>query len=273
MKISFISDLHLEFQNYPHSFGKEQGGDILILAGDITSAGLWIHNRTDPEARSQRKFFEKYITPLSKQYDKTFMVMGNHEHYKSNFQETKGVLDAGFDSIGLDITVFDNNSFDYNGWTFIGCTLWSDFNNHNPIAMENARLGMNDYRLIGVETGPWNRTSFPIYPQFTYEKHQQSRAYIDAISANKDNVFVFTHMAPSFKSLNTEHCGNGLDYAYASDMSEFILDRPQIKYWVHGHTHMSVDYMIGDCRVLSNQRGYYGEKCYFEYKGLAHIEV
>lgn len=26
--------------------------------------------------------------------------------------------------------------------------------------------------------------------------------------------------------------------------------------WVHGHTHMSVDYMVGSCRVVSNPRGY-----------------
>jgi hypothetical protein len=44
---------------------------------------------------------------------------------------------------------------------------------------------------------------------------------------------------------------------YVSDLDDLIFDNPQIKYWSHGHTHESVDYMIGDCRVVCNPRGYY----------------
>jgi hypothetical protein len=35
-----------------------------------------------------------------------------------------------------------------------------------------------------------------------------------------------------------------------------MLDRPGIKLWTHGHTHEDFDYMIGDCRVVCNPRGY-----------------
>jgi hypothetical protein len=45
---------------------------------------------------------------------------------------------------------------------------------------------------------------------------------------------------------------------YHSDLSEFILDRPAIKLWTHGHTHEEFDYMIGDTRVVCNPRGYIG---------------
>ena len=44
--------------------------------------------------------------------------------------------------------------------------------------------------------------------------------------------------------------------AYSSDLNDFILDNPQIKYWTHGHTHEPFDYMIGNTRVLANPRGY-----------------
>ena len=43
---------------------------------------------------------------------------------------------------------------------------------------------------------------------------------------------------------------------YHSDLSEFILDNPQIKLWTHGHTHEDFDYMIGSTRVVCNPRGY-----------------
>jgi hypothetical protein len=46
--------------------------------------------------------------------------------------------------------------------------------------------------------------------------------------------------------------------AFASDLSEFIMDRPQIKLWTHGHMHNQSDYMMGTTRVVCNPRGYSG---------------
>jgi len=43
---------------------------------------------------------------------------------------------------------------------------------------------------------------------------------------------------------------------FSSDLSEFIMDRPQIKYWQHGHHHNESDYMLGETRVVCNPRGY-----------------
>jgi hypothetical protein len=45
---------------------------------------------------------------------------------------------------------------------------------------------------------------------------------------------------------------------YASDLSEFILDHENIKFWTHGHMHDPSDYEIGQCRVICNPRGYRG---------------
>ena len=45
---------------------------------------------------------------------------------------------------------------------------------------------------------------------------------------------------------------------YFSNLSNFIMDRPQIKVWTHGHTHQRCDYMMGTTRVLCNARGYAG---------------
>ena len=43
---------------------------------------------------------------------------------------------------------------------------------------------------------------------------------------------------------------------FASNLSEFIMDRPQIKVWQHGHMHNVSDYMMGETRVVCNPRGY-----------------
>jgi hypothetical protein len=51
-----------------------------------------------------------------------------------------------------------------------------------------------------------------------------------------------------------------LNGGYASDLSEFILEHPQIKIWCHGHVHSTHSYFIGDTQILANPRGYLGHE-------------
>ena len=46
--------------------------------------------------------------------------------------------------------------------------------------------------------------------------------------------------------------------AYVSDQEKFIRDNNNIMMWVHGHIHETNDYMVNQCRVVSNPRGYCG---------------
>jgi hypothetical protein len=72
-----------------------------------------------------------------------------------------------------------------------------------------------------------------------------------------DNDFVvMTHHCPTFLSIHPKYGTDTLNYAFSSNLSEFILDNPRIKYWVHGHTHDSFKYAVGGCQVLCNPRGY-----------------
>lgn len=61
--------------------------------------------------------------------------------------------------------------------------------------------------------------------------------------------------------------------AYASKLEEFILDRPQIKLWTHGHTHNEWDYMIGDTRIFCNPRGYKGHEIRSQEFVLKFVDV
>ena len=51
-----------------------------------------------------------------------------------------------------------------------------------------------------------------------------------------------------------------LNGGFVSDLSEFILDHPNIKVWTHGHVHDQFDYMIGDTRIIAKPRGYFGHE-------------
>jgi hypothetical protein len=40
-----------------------------------------------------------------------------------------------------------------------------------------------------------------------------------------------------------------------------LIEQSGVPLWIHGHTHYSVDYVIGSTRVLTNQRGYPDQIC------------
>ena len=89
--------------------------------------------------------------------------------------------------------------------------------------------------------------------------HKNMVDYIRTVIEGKfDQKFVVCgHHAPTKLSTHPrykdEFIMNG---GYSSDLSEFIMDHPQIKLWTHGHTHEEFDYMMGSTRVLCNPRGY-----------------
>lgn len=274
MKVSYLSDAHLEFLRYP-SFQKEEGGDVLILAGDILTAHMISSHRTDHESRSLKKYLlNKFKPDLIDKYKHVLYCMGNHEHYHYIYKNTKKDIQSWLSSNGFNnVKMMENDNILINGVTFIGATLWTDYDGGNPLSMRLAHDHMNDYRVIGSEDvddmNYFNRRSNrKITPEFLLKEHNYSRDYIrDVAHESNSPVVVFTHHPPSFESCNSLHSGNMLDGAYATNLQQMILDTPQIKYWVSGHTHMSCKYEIGGCQVLSNQVGYYFEPGYGAFKG------
>jgi Icc-related predicted phosphoesterase len=245
MKISLVSDTHLEFGPL-----ELPGGEVLILAGDICEY------RTFKKRQSfVVDFFERYCA----RYEQVFMVLGNHESYRYRLDKTYNDLKTLLPS---NITLLENESVEYQGVVFIGATLWTDFNRGNPVSIEVARRSMNDYNVIQnhyADTGNYHKLT----PEFIYQTHQNTVDYLNTeLPQHKDkSVVVITHHAPTFESIDekyrSDHHMNG---AFASDLSNLILDNPQIAYWVHGHCHDPVNYEIGTTRVISNPRGYVGQE-------------
>jgi len=236
MKINLVSDLHLEFA--PQTLS---GGEVLILAGDIA------------EYRTLKKD-PTFLDELSK-YDRVFYVMGNHEHYHHRLHKTYDDIKA---LLPANTTILENETAEYNGVLFLGATLWTDLNRGDPVTMFMIKGFMNDYKVI-QNFYPEKNLYYKLTPEFTLDLHRQSLEYFKSVlEKNKDKpVVVITHHAPSFMSVNekykNETTTNG---GYASELSELILDNPNIKAWVHGHMHDPVDYLIGNTRILSNPRGY-----------------
>jgi Icc-related predicted phosphoesterase len=271
MKIDYISDIHYEWQK-PHDFSNEAGGDILIMAGDITTADAIRLNRTDKDGLIAQRNIKLLKKQLTDKYKKVLYILGNHEHYRFTYEETLPQLRKSFGELGLNnVSILENDCVLVDDVLFICATLWSDFLKESPNSMNASWNGMNDYRIIAT-----NSSYGTITPQFTLDKHKESRSFIQTtLEENKNKkTVVVTHHGPTMKSLNKKHSGNALDGAYCSDLSEMILDNPQIKYWISGHCHTIMEYEVGDTMVVSNCRGYAGyDESAKAFRGTKSFEV
>ena len=255
MKIQLVSDLHLEFGEI---LIPNNGADTLILSGDITVANELLLKGTASKVRGN--VYNRTIAlfdQVCKDFKNVIYVLGNHEHYHGDYPFTIRILT---NTLGhhSNLHILDVSCVDIDGILFVGGTLWTDFNRNSPIVKWNAMRIMNDYRIIIN-----SHTNRKFNPDDAYAYHQKMLDYIDAVYQkqikNNDSrpIIIVGHHAPSTQSIQGRYVGDKLNGAYASDLSEFILDRPQIKMWTHGHVHTSFDYMIGTCRVVCNPRGYY----------------
>ncbi len=255
MKIQLVSDIHLEFGmiEIPNN-----GADVLILSGDITVASrIETHEQLKQNTHA---FFQQ----VCKDFKNVVYVLGNHEHYHGNFAYSYDVLTREFAHLH-NLHILDIRSVVIDDIVFVGGTLWTDFNRDDPTVKWDAQRMMNDYR--GVFNGV--PSSYNMTPRFLPDDaiayHNAMLKFIDDTyndDAWKDQpdckIVVVGHHSPSYQSISGRYVKNALNGAYASNLSDFILNHPKIKLWTHGHIHTSSDYMIGSTRVAANPRGYYG---------------
>lgn len=267
MKIAVCSDLHLEFQDI--NLKNEEGAEVLILSGDIMIAED-LHNHkhfeynpytpgalADLGRRQQTALrFRDFLKRCSFQFPHVIYVAGNHEFYHGRWK-------ASLDHLREECAVFPNVYFLENDiktigeHTFIGCTLWTDMNKGDPLTLHAINDMMNDFKIIRNDEHGYTK----LRPAHAMYRHQQSMSYIkNIVQGMHDEKFVVVgHHAPSKQSTHPKYQNDQLmNGGYSSDLSEFILDHPQIKLWTHGHTHDPFDYMIGTTRIVCNPRGYSG---------------
>ena len=267
MRIKLVSDLHLEFSDI--NIQNDQNYNVLILGGDILIAQD-LHDHPEPnntadqaaiakgtglgsrQLKAQR--FRDFLKRCSFQFPHVVYIAGNHEFYNGKWNQSLTTLSnecAKFPNVYF----LEAGSKKIDDVTFIGGTLWTDMNKGDPLTLHAVRDMMNDFRVIKKDLEGYTN----LKPHDTVMRHRHMLGYIKTVVAERsDEKFVVVgHHSPSFQSVHegykTEYLMNG---AYHSDLSEFILDRPQIKLWTHGHTHHPFDYMIGETRIVCNPRGY-----------------
>jgi Icc-related predicted phosphoesterase len=265
MKISLCSDLHLDVSGYQEL----PGGEVLILAGDICEVKTFRNEFHSTKLVSDQPNMEYPCSEFFKyecaKYDKVFMVMGNHEHYRGRFDKTYSEL---LELLPANVTLLENQVEEYNGVMFMGATLWTDLNRGDPITAMQLKMSMNDYRAIQCHY-PAKGLYHKLTPEHTAETHLKTKEFFKKTLAEyQDRPFVIiAHHAPSFQSVNEKYkYDTTMNGGYASNMDELILDNPNIQVIVHGHMHDPVNYTIGTTRIVSNPRGYVG------YEDTSHFD-
>jgi predicted phosphodiesterase len=277
MKIKLVSDLHLEFSDV--HINNNDNCDVLILGGDICIAQD-LHDHPEPantadqaaiakgtglgrrQQTAQR--FRDFFKRCSFQFPHVIYIMGNHEFYNGKFY-------AGIDYMREELARYPNiymlendtkiiqdrnhETGEVSDVVFVGGTLWTNMNRRDPLTMHAIEGMMNDFRIIRNEY----RSYACMSALDVAVRHDKTLGYIKHIvQEHKDKkVVVVGHHTPSFQSLHPMYANDRLmNGGYHSELSEFILDHPQIKLWTHGHTHHPFDYKIGDTRIVCNPRGY-----------------
>ena len=224
--------------------------DVVVLAGDIgtgISGIAWAA--------------EAYPRDLPIIY-----LAGNHEMYGHSLNLYAELAETAAET--PNIHFLENNTVEIGGAAFIGATLWTDFNLYgNDIRGGiSAYCGMNDFRRIGGLTlDAWR------------EMHAASRTYLRAAleAHRRQPCVVVTHHAPHEMSVPERFQGDSLTPAFASHVLNDIPEPLRPALWLHGHTHDSFDYAVGETRVVCNPRGYVGHELnpYFNIERTIELET
>ena len=241
MKISLMSDLHLEF----HS----EGGiyfiknlnltdvDVLVLAGDIT---------VNP-------FLETTLKTFADECENVVFVPGNHEYYNSSKELVNRTKERVLDKYD-NIHWLDRSSVDINGTVFHGGTLWYPWSSSVRSAISNSS-------------------------DFVYIKDLENWAFLegaDTADYLRNNIssgdIVVTHMLPTTLSIDPKFQGYHSNCLFLHDCSD-IIEETEPAYWFHGHTHTSCDYVFHKTRVMCNPYGYLGLELNPCYKPRLIVEI
>lgn len=242
MKISIVSDLHMEIwkEKFPQiDYGD---ADIVCFLGDIHKGSHALEMMAEvKEAKEGRE---------------VFYIVGNHELYRFEYHAMMKEIKERASARG--IIVLENEVFQKDGFTFIGATCWTDYEfdpQHNAsYVMVQAAWNMNDHYLID-----WNDEKFK--PQHAKQLNDVSKQFIfNAIAEHgNDKSIVLTHHAPTKHAVAPRFHGDPLNGAFCNNWDDLIRENGP-KLWAFGHTHFDVDIDVGDTRVVARQLGYPGER-------------
>lgn len=234
-QIQYVSDLHLEEQEpafLPEHV--DQNTSIVVFAGDISDSPQQV-----------LEYFKSFPSDIQIVY-----VLGNHEFFNHDWNtcslEYKNVLQEC-----KNVHLLDNESKTINGILFFGTTLWSDFFNgtKGPISQDF----MPEYSSV------WNGERMLVWTD-VLKKFKENLDWLkkQIVENSHAPTVVVTHHAPSLKSNSLRFSKSSISGAFCNNLDSWV-QKQKINAWIHGHTHNSSDYNLGQARILANPKGFFEE--------------
>ena len=232
MRFHLVSDLHLDFwddkgQSFLDNLDP-QDCSTLVIAGDLGEGPFLL------------EWGEHIFRTLCRKYNHVIYVAGNHEYYNSDF-ETMNLHFKALDEEFPNLIYLENNQAIVEGVIIAGTTLW--FRNTPMNALYENRLA--DFDLIQD------------FRDQVYVRNVEAMEFLRDRSV-RGTELVITHHLPTTLSVNKRYATAPTNLYFLCDVSETMLDL-EPKVWVHGHTHIPCDYMLGKTKVLCHPRGYPSE--------------
>jgi predicted phosphodiesterase len=228
MKIRLLSDLHLEGYRFDYEYA---GEDVVVLAGDIHSQG-------------RHRYFLNTINPNVP----IIMVAGNHEYYGSDFDDTNEYLQQ-LENTFPNFHYLQNESLHINGVDFFGGTMFTDMKLYNDVnsAKMYASQGIADFTWISKGSKRWSTNDH------TAEHEVFSNKLQSFLKEKHSKRVVVSHFVPSMVCADPQFDGSMLNPYFISEMDKYM---GWDGLWLFGHTHSSMDKMVGNTRLVCNPRGY-----------------
>ena len=130
---------------------------------------------------------------------------------------------------------------------FICSTLWSKVPPEATIAVGS---GLLDFRAIYFGD---QRITVSDYNELHAAAFAFVQKSIEESQAGKK--IVVTHHVPSFVAITDYFRDSPLASGFTTELGNWIANA-NIDYWIYGHSHRSIETMIGQTKLLSNQLDY-----------------
>lgn len=236
MKFRIISDIHSDYyqglqfgdvlqptlekliENLNSLYPEIDKDEILIVAGDLGVLMTYKKEISD--------IYIQILKYLKSRWNQVILVPGNHEYYYGSIPEVNFRLKSICEE--LNIHYLQKNTLELDGYTFVGCVLWSDlsYNDWININSKMKRLFKNykNHKQEFVDNLKWLTATLKNY-------------------RSRDNVIVITHYPPIRDLIHTKILENDRTRlsSMANDLDKIIINNQlKPKLWICGHSHETV---------------------------------
>lgn len=241
-----IKDLFEKLDFYYKNVNKDE--EILIIAGDIGVA-------TEKDELGNLRInsgYSQVLKYLKTRWNRVILIPGNHEYYESGeiilndeisenkIIEVNNLISNECEKYMIDF--LNKDIIEIDGYTFMGCTLWSD---------------MDKSLFDKLNRKNWNFTTH----SELIETHKNHKEWIERnlekfkmrddsnIKSYSDKVVVITHYLPTFSLLHSKYTRGKYTHttsAYVCDLDCLIEKYDYlVPIWICGHSHMTRYSRIG----------------------------